>query len=106
MFPCYAVSTSGRVRSEKWLKKSLTIKIRVLTPRTVGAGYHQVILSVNGKDHPRYVHRLVAETFLKKVQGKPEVNHIDGNKKNNSVKNLEWISHRENIRHSNRRSDP
>ena len=48
------------------------------------------------------VHRLVAETFIPKVDGKPQVNHIDGNPQNNKVENLEWVTNAENTLHAYR----
>ena len=59
-------------------------------------GYHEVIL--NGKQYR--VHRLVAETFIPNPNNLPCVNHIDGNKQNNSVENLEWVTYSENTIHS------
>ena len=59
-------------------------------------GYRELIL--NGKNHR--VHRLVAEAFIPNPNGFREVNHIDGNKQNNSVKNLEWVTHSENMIHA------
>lgn len=63
-------------------------------------GYHTVSLFKNGKSKQFRVHRLVAEAFIENFNNLPQVNHIDGNKDNNSVENLEWISLQDNIRHA------
>ena len=64
-------------------------------------GYVEVcILDEDGKPHSILLHRLIAETFCKKRNYDDEVNHIDGNKENNSADNLEWVSHAENLRHA------
>ena len=65
-----------------------------------GHGYLQVQIMRKGKRYTRYVHRLVAECFLPNPNGLPEINHIDGNKANNSVENLEWCNHSDNMYHS------
>ena len=69
---------------------------RIMKPFTLGQNYLGV--SINRK--PEYVHRIVANVFLPNEDNKSDVNHIDGNKHNNSVSNLEWCSHKENIKHS------
>lgn len=83
----YLVYTDGRVQNKTTLK--------FLKPRITGAGY----LSVKIKGKSEYMHRLVATLFLTKPLGK-EVNHKDGNKQNNCLSNLEWVTHQENMRHA------
>ena len=63
-------------------------------------GYRQVILLKDKKRKYASVHRLVAEAFLPNPDKKPQVNHIDGNKKNNRLDNLEWVTASENMKHS------
>lgn len=62
--------------------------------------YLSVNLSKNGKSKIKRVHRAVAEAFISNEENKPIVNHIDGNKLNNNVFNLEWSTHKENTRHA------
>ncbi|WP_313266499.1 HNH endonuclease [Sphingobacterium sp.] len=64
------------------------------------AGYHAVTLSQNGKRKIKHLHRILAETFIPNPKNKPCVNHIDGNKLNNNLSNLEWVTHKENIQHA------
>ena len=88
----YEVSSCGMI-------KSLYLNI-ILQPCLDGDGYPQVNIYVNGKRYCKKVHRLVAETFIPNPDNKPEVNHKDGNKENNDISNLEWVTNQENIDHA------
>lgn len=101
----YQVSNLGRVRSIDRLityrtgTKRLT-KGTILTIGQNKLGYQQVSLSKNDKMYSRRVHRLVANAFIKNTKNYKEVNHIDGNKKNNKVENLEWCNRSQNMQHA------
>ena len=75
-------------------------KVRQLKAYKVGAGYMCVRLTKDdGTEVQRYVHRLVATAFIDNPQALPEVNHIDENKENNNVSNLEWCTRLYNMRY-------
>lgn len=93
-FDDYTVDEFGTIRSYKYGK------IRELKISKNTKGYAQVGLGLNGKTYPKRVHRLVAKAFIPNPLNLPQVNHIDGNKFNNSVTNLEWCSNSDNIKHS------
>lgn len=63
-----------------------------------GLGYYQIKLRLNGKRFVRYVHRIIWETFNGKIPSGYEINHIDHNKSNNKLSNLELVSHSENLK--------
>lgn len=90
----YQVSNFGRVKSLHFDRE------RLLKLRQDYKGYVYVVLHKDGECKPCKVHRLVAETFILNSEGKPQVNHIDGNKSNNRVENLEWVTNSENKKHS------
>lgn len=71
-------------------------KINIQNQRDNGCGY----MTVGAGDGPQYVHRIVAETFIQCDDLSLDVNHKDGNKKNNHVDNLEWCTRSQNIKHS------
>ena len=73
-----------------------------LTPSSNGTGYHKVVLCRDEKKHTKYVHRLVAETFLPNPDNKPQVNHKNGIRHDNRAKNLEWATRSENHLHAYR----
>ena len=90
----YEISSLGNVRS---LNYRHTGRTQLLKPTMERLGYLQVGLSKNGKRKRYKVHRLVAQAFLTKTEGLPEVNHIDENKQNNCVDNLEWCDRSYNV---------
>lgn len=90
----YMVSNLGNVKSLRYQNKK---EEKVLTPISHHGGYLIVHL---GAKHIRMVHVLVARAFIKNPNGKKFVNHIDGNKHNNCVDNLEWVTAKENVQHA------
>lgn len=75
--------------------------IRYLNERESPYGYSRVsVLHKDGRRVDRFVHRLLMKTFVPNPDNKPEVNHIDGNKRNNKLENLEWVTGKENKKHS------
>lgn len=72
---------------------------RLLKGKVTRGGYKEYLLTVNGRRYYRLGHRLVAEAFIPNPNGLPEVNHIDGDKLNNHVSNLEWVTTSENHIH-------
>lgn len=102
----YQVSNTGRVKS---LDRTIYFsdgRIRKYAGQILNrnsktsSGYKQCILKVNGISKYAYIHRLVAETFIENPKNKREVNHINGNKDDNRVENLEWVTASENDYHA------
>ena len=103
----YAIQSDGtvwslsRLHRNKWGDTNSTKKLAKMTGWLDGQGrYLMVTLSKNGKSKKLLIHRLVANSFLENIDNKKEVNHKDGNKKNNNVENLEWCTRTENARHA------
>ena len=89
----YLVSDEGHVYSK--FKGGL-----LSTPPNKQVGYLQVSLWKNNVGYHHYVHRLVAKAFIPNPLNLPEVNHIDGNRQNNHVTNLEWVDSSGNTCHA------
>lgn len=88
----YEVNLNGKVRNAKTKK--------ILAQYENSNGYLYVCLSERNHTINKKVHRLVAEAFILNEDDKPQVNHKDGNKKNNNVSNLEWTTNKENMIHA------
>ena len=97
------VSTLGRVRTIDRVvsgeKGTRSLKGRVLKQQLKPDGYLQVGFRVNGKSVTKSVHRLVAETFIPNPNNFPQVNHLDCDRANNNIDNLEWCNASYNIQY-------
>lgn len=71
-----------------------------LSPCDNGKGYLMVNVSINGKRTCKSIHRLLGEAFIPNPNNHSDINHIDGNRRNNILENLEWCTHGQNIKHS------
>jgi len=94
----YEVSNEGNLKRTKNIHGNPSNKI--LAKRVVNKGYYQAKLNHNNKTLHIQMHRLVALVFIPNPLKKEQINHLDGNKTNNTVSNLEWCTGSENIRHS------
>lgn len=100
----YQISNLGRVRSldrvsidKNGIEYSIKGSMRKVSK---SKGYSMIGLSKDNKQKMYLVHRLVAEAFLGNPENLPIVNHIDGNKSNSHIENLEWVSNSDNINHA------
>jgi len=84
----YYITTNGNI-----IRDNLTLKKSVNK-----SGYQRIVLNVNGGKLSKLIHRLVAETYLPNPNNLPEVDHLDTNKLNNDISNLEWVTTEENKR--------
>lgn len=100
----YEISLNGivkRVDKMQVTPSGLTIKKgKTLKTRINNRGYVEVRLSKKGKQLGTFIHILLAKAFIPNPHNKPEVNHLNGIKTDNSIDNLEWCTHAENIRHA------
>ena len=104
-FPGYEVSNRGRIRTHDKVSSSSRYehrkwKDRILKQKVTKDHCCHIDLWKDSKPHSFLVHRLVADAFLERnINTDLTVNHKDGNRLNNNVENLEWVSLRDNIRH-------
>lgn len=97
--PGYQASNLGRIKSLNYNK---TGRPKLLSVNKFSTGYLRVAIQCDKKSKSFAVHRLVALSFVPNPYGKPQVNHIDGDRTNNIATNLEWVTSRENINHMHR----
>ena len=86
----YQISSKGNIKH----------KSKLLKPHKDKNGYLIITLYFNKKFITFKIHRLVAEAFISNPNKLPQVNHIDGNKQNNNIENLEWCTCKENMKHA------
>jgi len=101
----YEISSFGRVKSKDRFTRNGTSggyirKGKILKLGSNPAGYAIIGLHKNNKQKFFPVHRLVAQAFIPNPENKPQINHIDGNKRNNNICNLEWATRSENMKHA------
>ena len=103
----YQVSNLGNIRSKDrvvkcWYNNTKTMSGKIIKPILLRDGYLYVHLYKNTKRKDYAIHRIVANAFIENPKHKEEVNHKDGNKQNNSVDNLEWVTPKENMQHAHK----
>lgn len=99
----YQASKWGEIKSLKRIVfngvRNHILKGRILKPIPNGTGYFSVCLRLSNQTNRLYVHRLIAITFIKTEDYSLEVNHIDGDRSNNTLTNLEWVTRSTNHFH-------
>ncbi len=96
----YQVSNSGLIRSILSNHGKYQEVLKSLSVRSKSCQYLYVAMSIKDKNYHEAVHRAVAKAFIPNLDNKPMVNHVDGNKLNNNVCNLEWVTCSENHSHA------
>jgi len=94
-FENYQVSNLGQVKN---IRRGCTLK-----PHDRGGGYMQVKLYAGGAQKNLYIHRLVAMAFIANPLQRPNIDHCDGNPRNNAVSNLRWVNQSENNMNAKKR---
>lgn len=91
-YPDYLATLDGKVFSLKSMK--------FIKPLLINSGYFLIRLRNDFKEKSLLLHRVIADTYIENIDNKEQVNHIDGNKLNNCVLNLQWNTPSENMRHA------
>jgi hypothetical protein len=90
----YFITEDGLVYS------NISNKLKLMKQQKTYRGYYYIDLRIEKNKLRRYIHRLVAETYIDNPNNLPQVNHIDENKTNNCIGNLEWVTNQYNAEHS------
>lgn len=93
-FEDYSITDEGQVISYKYKQP------RIMKTWYQKSGYENIKLCKQNVTYHFLIHRLVAEAFIPNPSNLPEINHIDGNPKNNKLENLEWANRKENLQQS------
>lgn len=101
----YQISNLGRVKTkdrmlERKYHNGYVRKGQFIKPQKDKDGYLRINLYKNGKPKASLIHRLVAQEFISNPNNLPQINHINLNKQDNRVENLEWCTAQENIKHA------
>lgn len=97
----YKISNTGKIKSYHTRGNHQKVgKEHYITPSKTTTGYYKVELMKEHKRRGYKLHRLIALAFIPNPLNKPYINHIDGNKLNNSLSNLEWCTQKENVNHA------
>ena len=94
-FDGYYISKDGKIYSNR------SGNMQELNPYIAKNGYKMIRLQINGKRPHYLIHRLVALTFITNPNNYPVINHIDKNRQNNCVENLEWCTRKYNMNYGN-----
>lgn len=93
----YLISNKGRLLTTGYKGGS---KPSIMKPAKDAKGYYRTMLLINGKFSTIKIHRIVAQTWIENNENKIQVNHINFNRDDNRVENLEWVTPKENSLHS------
>lgn len=91
----YFITKDGKIFSNRGPVEMKRIKTTINN-----RGYEIAVITVKNVSINISVHRLMALTFLENPENKPQINHKDGNKLNNTIENLEWVTNSENLKHA------
>lgn len=95
----YIVSNLGRIKRTSFTRRS---DVPYLKGGIRSTGYKYITFTVGNKTYQRALHRIIGECFIPNPERRPQINHIDGNKLNNAIHNLEWVTARGNLLHRSR----